>query len=284
MATDITARLISDKAVTAVIFLNFAVIVALGFPTLSNDIAPYLRGIDYGCLVYFVVEAILKIYRFGWREYWSKALNRFDFIIVILAAPSLITVFMETEVSNIIIVLRAGRFLRILRALRFIPNADHLWRGVGRALRASVGVVLALSLYNIMLGLLACQFFQDIAPDLFRDPIASTYTIFQVFTIEGWHEVPAKIISHLPPDSNQVTFVRGFFVFVVVTGGLLGLSLTNAVLVDEMVMDNTDPVEKKIDALTTEIKKLQVDQQRLISMMEPNRGEASIEPADSELR
>ena len=62
--------------------------------------------------------------------------------------------------------------------------------------------------------------------------------------------------------------------FVVVTGGLLGLSLTNAVLVDEMVMDNTDPVEKKIDTLAAELKELRKHQDQIMTMLDSklNRG------------
>ena len=110
-----------------------------------------------------MLEALTKIRINGWSDGTG-----FDFVIILLAAPSLITPFLDAEFGHIIIILRAGRFLRILRALRFIPNAERLWTGVGRALRASVGLVLALSLYSVILGLLACQLFRGIAPDMFR--------------------------------------------------------------------------------------------------------------------
>ena len=38
-------------------------------------------------------------------------------------------------------------------------------------------------------------------------------------------------------------------------GGILGLSLANAVFVDEMMMDNTEYLERKVDALTEEIRR-----------------------------
>ena len=63
--------------------------------------------------------------------------------------------------------------------------------------------------------------------------------------------------------------------FVVVTGGLLGLSLTNAVLVDEMVMDNTDPVEKKIDTLAADLKDLRKQQDQVMTMLESRLNRAS---------
>lgn len=56
--------------------------------------------------------------------------------------------------------------------------------------------------------------------------------------------------------SARGTAVRLFFVAAVFIGGILGLSLANAVFVDEMMMDNTDALERKVDALTDEVRAL----------------------------
>ncbi|MFK7906638.1 MAG: hypothetical protein AB8B69_16020, partial [Chitinophagales bacterium] len=50
---------------------------------------------------------------------------------------------------------------------------------------------------------------------------------------------------------------RLYFVFVVLTGGIFGLSITNAIFVDEMTIDNTVVLEEKIDKLQEQINKLQ---------------------------
>ena len=42
----------------------------------------------------------------------------------------------------------------------------------------------------------------------------------------------------------------------VVIGGILGLSLANAVFVGEMMMDNTQLLEDKVDRLTDEVRAL----------------------------
>ena len=46
---------------------------------------------------------------------------------------------------------------------------------------------------------------------------------------------------------------RLYFVVAVTIGGLLGISLANAVFVDEMTLDNNRDLEKKLDALTEEM-------------------------------
>ena len=61
--------------------------------------------------------------------------------------------------------------------------------------------------------------------------------MFKVFTVEGWFTIPDEIAA--AAASPVVGWaVRGFFAFAVTTGGILGLSMANAVFVDEMVMDN----------------------------------------------
>ena len=44
-----------------------------------------------------------------------------------------------------------------------------------------------------------------------------------------------------------------YFIFVVFSGGIFGLSLVNSIFVDAMVSDNNDELEKKIDNLETKI-------------------------------
>jgi len=47
-----------------------------------------------------------------------------------------------------------------------------------------------------------------------------------------------------------------YFIFVVLTGGIFGLSLVNSIFVDSMVSDNNDELEKKIDSLDSKIIKI----------------------------
>jgi voltage-gated sodium channel len=251
----IVQKLISDKLVGVFIAFDFAVIFAMGFPQFDEQSRELFSMIDALCLCFFVCEASLKIKFLSWPSYWSKGLNRLDFIVLLAALPSLLIPLVGVN----LMVLRFARFLRLVRVFRFIPNVDHLWIGARRALKASVGLCLGLAVYAFVLGAVACQLFGKVTPALFGDPLISTYTMFQVFTIEGWHEVPRAVIAGLDPDSLSIFGVRAFFVLSVLTGGVIGLSLTNAVFVDEMMMDNHDHLERKIDTLTEEIIKLRAE-------------------------
>jgi voltage-gated sodium channel len=148
--------------------------------------------------------------------------------------------------------------------LRFIPNLDHLVTGVRRALRASIGVFLALVLINLILAVMATLLFRDLDPEHFGNPISSGYSIFQVFTVEGWNDIAERIEERAESDNSNntkllVAGTRAFFVAAVLIGGILGLSLANAVFVDEMMMDNTEALERKVDFLTEEVRRLRDD-------------------------
>lgn len=208
--------------------------------------------IDYLCVIYFLLEAALKIQRSGFRGYLASGWNRFDFLIVLLSLPVLVAPVVELHDFAAVLLLRLGRLFRLFRLLRFIPNRDHLASGIHRAMKASVGVFLALGLINFVLAIGATMLFGDIAPEHFDDPLRSMYSLFRVFTLEGWYEIPDLLAARAGSESLAMA-ARLFFVGSVVLGGLFGLSIANAVFVDEMTMDNNQELERRIEVLTKEI-------------------------------
>ncbi|RME94015.1 MAG: ion transporter, partial [Bacteroidetes bacterium] len=136
-----------------------------------------------------------------------------------------------------------------------IPNMGNIITGLGRALKASVFVILALFFLNILLSLITCQLYGKIAPEHFGNPLSSSYAIFQLFTVEGWNEI-ASVTAEKLDHPGLVGLTRFYFVIVVLLGGIFGMSLANAVFVDEMTMDNNDKLEHKIDQLQHQIKEL----------------------------
>lgn len=249
--------LISERAVMTVILLNAAVMTAGGFFKEGDPTGKLLDRIDYACVVFFVIEVVLKLRHLGWKGYFSSGWNRFDFLVTLLCLPILWDPFIVT--SNRLgwaPIFRTGRLFRLFRLLRFIPNVDHLLVGVGRALRASVGVFLALSLLNLILALTATYFFGDVAPEQFGNPALSSYSIFRIFTVEGWYEFP-DALEGVHGTAGWFLGIRFFFLVTVLGGGILGFSLANAVFLDEMTMDNNRDLEEKVDRLSEQIQALQ---------------------------
>ena len=253
--------IVSDRVVMAVIVLNAAALVLHEMAARGTPLRSLWFWTDYVCVVFFLIEAIVKIRRDGWSSYWTSAWNKFDFAVVVISLPALLGPFLHVSQFAFVLILRLGRLFRLFRVLRFIPDLDHLILGIRRALRASVGVFLALMLINLILAVMATLLFRDLDPRHFGNPVAAGYSIFQVFTVEGWNEIANGLEEQAAsknPETAKVLVAgtRIFFVVAVLIGGILGLSLANAVFVDQMMMDNTEGLERKVDALAEEVRRL----------------------------
>lgn len=255
MSRRLVDLLISERMVMTIILVNTIAMTAAGFYDQGTPERRIFDAIDYACVIYFIIEVALKVRRVGWSAYRKDGWNRFDFIITLLCVPVLLEPFThQSHLPLWIPVFRAGRLFRLFRVLRFIPDAAGLASGIIRSLKASVGVFLGLALVNLLFALTANFIFGDVVPEHFGDPAKSLYTIFQIFTLEGWNEYPTLIAARAGPD--MALGAKIFFTLAVLVGGLLGLSLANAVFLDEMTLDNTRVVEEKVDRLALEIEAL----------------------------
>ncbi len=254
--------LIRERTVVSVIVLNALALFSAGFFTAESPWRELLFWIDYACVLFFILEAILKIRRDAWRGYWGLKLNRFDLTIVVLSLPVLASPVVDLQAFGAVLALRMGRLFRLFRLLRFIPNRDKMVQGAQRALRASVGILLGLLLLNVRRSFGATMLFQHLAPECFGKALLSCYSLFQVGTIEGWHEIPDLLVQRAGDETVWALVARLYFIVSVVIMGIIGLSLANAIFVDEMTADNTELVEQKVDALHAELRELRAELRR----------------------
>ncbi len=242
----------NERNIMIAILLNAVIIFFLYFPSLKHDMT--LTLIDDMFILFFLIEAIVKIIALGPKGYFANGWNRFDFFLVLFSIPTFVAYFTPIPHIEFIMILRLFRLIRLVRYLQFIPRIESIMSGIGRALKASLFVLIALFFLNFILALVTCHFYGEKAPQFFGDPMISAYTIFQLFTIEGWNEIPAVIAE----DSTSwiAGISRFYFALIVLFGGIFGMSLANAVFVDEMTMDNNAVLEEKIDNLHEEIRTL----------------------------
>ena len=236
-----------------IIVMNAMVIFLLYFPSFDNNF--WLKISDQLFIVIFMVEAVVKINVLKPKAYFKNPWNQFDFFIVVASVPSLAVHVLDIPDTSLFTILRLFRLMRLIRFINFVPNIGKIILGLGRAIRASVFVLMALLFLDFMLAILTCHFYGKIAPDYFGDPLLSAYSIFQMFTVEGWNEIPS-MIAEKSENSFFIGITRFYFVLVVLFGGIFGMSLANAVFVDEMTMDNNDVLEGKIDHLERQIAEL----------------------------
>ncbi len=252
-----------ERNILIAIVLNAIVIFFLYFPSLEKNhpqIYQILDLIDHLFVLLFVAEAIVKINALKSKRYFKDGWNVFDFVIAIASIPSILAYVGIPFLPNTSVfkMLRLFRCIRIFRYLAFIPRMDMIFAGLKRAVNASVFVLLALTLLNFILSLFTCHFYGQLVPEYFGNPLTSSYYIFQMFTVEGWNEIPEAIEVALGNQGVEhfrlmVGFSRFYFILIVLVGGIFGMSLANAVFVDEMTLDNNQGLEKKIDDLQTQI-------------------------------
>jgi len=250
----LTRFFLNEQNMMIAIGINAIIIFVMYFPDFRNDMT--IESVDHLFIAFFIIEALIKMRHWGVRGYFEKGWNRFDFGIILLSLPSLITYIVPFPDTSLFIILRLFRVVRLIRFVRFIPNLSKILKGLGRALKASVFVLAALFFLNFLLAIVTCHFFADIAPDMFGDPLISAFHIFQLFTIEGWNEIPEEVIELLPNKRWMTWITRFYFGTIVLIGGIFGMSLANAVFVDEMTVDNNMELERKIDTLQVQIQEL----------------------------
>lgn len=238
----------------AVILLNGLALFLLAYQDPAEERGLWF-AVDYACIVYFVVEALVKVHSWRLRGYLSSKWNVLDFVVVLMSLPFLLTPFLAIHTTGGVTVLRLLRLFRLFRMMRFIPDRDKIAAGIVRSLKASLGVFMGVFLVNLILAMGASMLFGDDAPQFFGTPLKAMYSMFQIFTLEGWYEIP-QAISEATDNDWWAAFARLYFVGSVFGGGIIGLSLANAVFVDQMVSDNNDAVEVRMSELTQEVRKL----------------------------
>jgi voltage-gated sodium channel len=211
---------------------------------------------DHLFTLLFVLEAILKIRYQTIKGYFSSGWNKFDFAIVLLSFPAVIVYFFAWEGFSFqfFMILRVARVFKFFRFIKFLPNVHSLIYGVQRAIKASIIVLLTYFICIFIIAVLCCYIYKEVSPEYFGNPVTSFYSIFKVFTIEGWFEIPDEISATLPDWAGFLT--KSLFIMILITGGMFGLSLVNSIFVDAMVADNNDLLEEKVDKLSGQIAEL----------------------------
>jgi voltage-gated sodium channel len=253
---------LNEKIILILILLNSVTIFVSGFE-ISPDNRFILSLTDNLITGLFIAEIIVKFKEFGIKNYFKSNWNKFDFVLVALSFPTLIAFLGNLEITSFsfLLVFRVMRVFKSFRFLKFIPGIEHLVKGIRRALKASIVVLIGFVIYIFIIGIFSFYLFKEISLEYFGNPLNSLYTIFKIFTVEGWYEIPEQLTRGL--SSTTSFYIYMYFIFVVISGGIFGLSLVNSIFVDAMVSDNNDELENKIDLLDKKIDKLLTKKEKL---------------------
>lgn len=248
---------LNEAFVMAVVVLNAVVIY---FQT-SDKPWPWLMAVDILCTLFFFAEMLVKLHEYGCRAYWRDGWNRMDGVLVLLSLPSLASPFFEASGAfSMVLALRLLRILKSFRVMHFFPNFSQVVSGFRLAMRETRAVLMAFAVIIFILGLINCALFKQLAPEYFDTPMNAVYSVFRLFTVEGWYDIPDAIAAATSPSIGGL--VRAYFCVLLIGGGIIGMSFLNSIFVDAMAADNNDDVKAElaeVKAQLSEIKRLLED-------------------------
>jgi len=234
-----------EKTMLAIVLINVIVIFLQGCG-LNNIV---FSTIDIVCTLLFVVEMVIKHFVYGFKGYWHDGWNVLDGVVTIISLPALLAYFVPSiSEYSFIIVFRALRVFKMFRTARRFPNIKEIWAGFRLAMQQSAAFLLGYFIIIVVIAMFNNALFSKAAPEYFSTPLDGIYAMFQMFTVEGWYEIPNAVVGNMSPVWMHV--VRIYFCILLIGGGIIGMSLINSIFVDAMAADNNDDVKTKLDKIT----------------------------------
>lgn len=246
---------LNDRIILVIILINAVAI----YLNVSNIQSWWITCIDIICTILFLIEMLVKWQHYGFRRYWREGWNRLDGTLVFLSLPSLVLSFFPLPYTDlsVLLVLRLMRVLKFFRLMHFFPHFSQIVKGFKLAMKQSWAVLAGYALIIVIFGLINCSLFREMAPEYFNTPLDSIYAVFQLFTVEGWYEIPNAVAGN--NATWVVHLIRLYFCLLLIGGGIIGMSFINSVFVDAMAEDNNDDVKEQLARIETKIDELMRD-------------------------
>lgn len=186
------ARLVQSapfqRGVIALILANAVILGLETSASLMERIGGILVTLDFLLLLTFTAELGLRIYAFRdrfFRDPWGL----FDLFVVLIA---------WVPASGPLAVLRALRVLRVLRLLSVVPSLRVVIEAMLAALPGMGSIVLLMLLLFYVFAVMATKLYADIDPEHFGTLGASTFTLFQLMTLDDWANIIDPVVSAQP--------------------------------------------------------------------------------------
>ena len=153
---------LNDRFILSLIIIN-SVILFIGGYSYNKNNQFILLVIDNLITTLFILELIFKIIQYGAIGYFKSNWNKFDFALIVLSVPALITFIFNLSLIDFsfLLIFRVVRVFKVFRFFKFIPNVGDLIQGVQRALKASIFVFI-----GFIISLIVSAFTKNTNPEL----------------------------------------------------------------------------------------------------------------------
>lgn len=232
-----------QRFVLIVIILNSIVIGLQTSDWVVGYCGNYLHLSDQIAVGIFVVELLIKIFVYRLR-FFKNGWNIFDLVIV---------TFTFLPAGDGTSVIRTFRVLRVFRLLSVIPSMRLVVQAFLGAIPAMGSVVALLLLIFYVCSVMATMLFGDKFEDWFGTIGASSYSLFQIMTLESWSmgivrpvmiEFPNSWLFFVPFILGTSFTVLNLFIAVIVTS------------IDEHKPETIEASKVSLDEIAEEIRTL----------------------------
>ena len=220
-----------DLFIMALICLDAIVFGLLSSENLTNHAAETLFILDRLCMAIFIVEMTLKLYVYSY-EFFKSRWNIFDFLVITVSSFSFASYF---------IVLRTFRLFRLLKYINKFSKLKRILNIFSTLLPNFVALMLVFSVFLYVFAIMAVSLYGNIFIEFATLP-ASTFSLIQVFTLDGWAAQIARPVMSVFPHS------WAFFTSFLLISFLLIISFLMSVI-DEIIKKDLK-FEKKLPAQT----------------------------------
>lgn len=141
---------------------------------------------------------IVKIRCLG-KSFFKDKECVFDLLIVVVSSIPLFGLFSLDWIQ----VMRLTRIFKSLRLFELIPNYKKLLINFRLVIRSCIGILVGLSILIFLLSIILSSLYGNIVPEYFGNPLESIYSVFRLFSIEGWYDIPNAI-------SERSSYVMGY--------------------------------------------------------------------------
>ncbi len=206
----------------------------------------------------FVLELLLNIFAHSannFVEFYTRGANWFDVFMIVAQLLSLIVSATGGAKIPGLKLLRVLRIFRVLRLISRLKGLNRLYQAVGFAMAPVCNAFLLLIICSSMYSIFGTHYFKSNNPKYFKNFTTSMFTMFQVFTSDGWSDV-SRTLSH---DAEQIDVdVALVFVSYIFIAGIFLFNVVVAVLLDEFIKFIGDEKEKEQAEFAAEEEKLRI--------------------------
>jgi len=213
--------------------------IILGLETSPGAMAaagPLLQALDQIILVIFVLEIATRLIA-DFKGFWRDPWRIFDFIIIGVAL---------IPATGALSVLRAFRILRVLRLISTIKAMRRVVTGLLSALPGMGSIVFLLGLIFYVFAVISTKLYAEVFPQWFGSIGESSYTLFQIMTLESWS------MGIVRPVMDEFPYAWMLFVPFIIATAFTVLNLFIGVIVDAMQSEHEAEARAERDAMMSE--------------------------------